>query len=208
MFSPFGDDIALPAGEGPFYVPADLEDAHRELARLLDPADLERMRLATERDMVNLHRSLGAWLRHHWGFFRGSPLATHLHRLGLFHPDDMSGLVLDTFWCGLHGLPLRVAERVSQAQAYWRAMAKPIGGSPADGARIEWVITLTRKPGPVHLGISVSDVSYWRYEHGGSTERIEPAHAEEASHLDELRRTWRELGSTPGWLAERPPPAA
>jgi hypothetical protein len=200
------DDVVLPAGKGPFYVPTDLADAHRELLRLLRPEDLERIRSGTEANMVRYHRGLGAWLRHHWGFFRGSRLADHLRSLGLFHPDDMSGLVLDTFWRSLHGLPLGVSERVAQAQDYWRAMQKPAGGSPRDGARIEWVITRSPGPGAVHLGISVSDASYWRYAHGDSGQ-IEPAWPEDKKSLDELRQTWRELGTTPDWLSSRPGPA-
>ena len=121
---PFSDDVVLLSGEDSFYIPIDLADAHRALYRLLRPEDLERFRAGSEANMVRYHRGLGAWLRHHWGFFRGSRLLTYLQGLGLFHPDDMSGLVLDTFWRSLHGLPLDVSEHVARAKDYWRAMQK------------------------------------------------------------------------------------
>jgi hypothetical protein len=84
--------------------------------------------------------------------------------------------------------------------AYSCARDEPKDRSPVDSAEIEWVITSMPsdpgKPGSatVHLGISASDGSYWRYEYG-SGRGIEPATKEDAVDLDNLKKTRRRLAS-------------
>ena len=73
-------------------------------------------------------------------------------------------------------------------------MEKPTNGSPKDGARIVWVITKHNGPEIVHLGLSTSDRSYWRYEYG-SGRAIEPATGAEEKDLDELKETWKKIGT-------------
>lgn len=95
----------------------------------------------------------------------GNRVPTTLAEAHRKHPDDMSGIILDTFWCKLHHQPFRFDERAKYYQEYWRSMEKPKGGSPADGARIAWVVTQGSGTGTAHLGISTSDHSNWRYEY-------------------------------------------
>ncbi len=177
-------------------IPKDLDDAHRELGRLFSSAEIERIRaMPEERDMIEYHMGLGVYLRNEWGLWKGSRLSEYFNTLGIGHPDDISGIILDTFWCKLHDQPFRLQERTAYYQEYWRSVEKPKGGSPKDGARIVWVITQGDGAGTVHLGISVSDESYWRYVYG--TDRgIEPATEEDRKSLDELRKTWNRLGTT------------
>jgi hypothetical protein len=176
------------------YIPKDLADSHRRLMEILPERTIAEMKQGTEHDMIRFHHGLGTALRNGWGPWQGSRLATHLQKLGLYHPDDMSVVILATFWCRLHHRPYRVAERVAEFEEYWRSQAEPRGTSPADGARIVWVITLDRRKGTVHLGLSVSDRSCWRFEYG-SDRSIEPARPDEIRQLRELEQTWKRLGT-------------
>ena len=177
------------------YIPANLDDAHRELAKLLSAKELQHIKaMASENQMIEYHMNLGLGLRNQWGLWRGSRLAGYFHKLGVRHPDDMSGIILDTFWCNVHGRPFRLDERVRDYQAYRRSMETPKTGSPKDGARIAWVITRGSEPGTVHLGLSTSDHSYWRYDYG-SSRGIEPAREGDRKDLDELKETWKKLGT-------------
>ena len=66
-------------------------------------------------------------------------------------------------------------------------MQTPREGSPIDRAPIAWVIT--KNPGDknvVHLGLSVSDKTGWRYEYF-SGKGIEPATPEEDVALERYR---------------------
>ncbi|HEU5124852.1 MAG TPA: DUF6794 domain-containing protein [Verrucomicrobiae bacterium] len=177
------------------YIPVDLEDAHRELARMLPPKELEHIKaMTTESETIEYHMNLGLGLRNQWGLWHDSRLARFFDRLGVHHPDDMSGIILETFWCKLHGQPFRLNERVRYCQAYWLSMEMPKDGNPKDGARIAWVISKGSGPGTIHLGVSTSDRSYWRYEYG-SDRGIEPATEEDRKDLDELQETWKKLGT-------------
>jgi hypothetical protein len=130
-----GDAAAAPLGSHASWsdagaVPTTLAECFAALAHQLPPETIAAMKAGTEQDMVRYHFSLGQWMRNEWGLWQGGPLREHLSALGLRHPDDMSGLILETFWCHLHGQPLRVAERVAKAQDYWRRMAKPKPARP------------------------------------------------------------------------------
>jgi hypothetical protein len=162
---------------------------------MLPPGELEHIKaMATESGMIEYHMNLGLGLRNQWGLWHDSRLARFFDQLGVHHPDDMSGIILDTFWCKLHGQPFRLDERVRHCQAYWLSMETPKDGSPKDGARIPWVISKGSGPGTIHLGLSTSDRSYWRYDYG-SGRGIEPATSEDRKDLDELQETWKRLGT-------------
>jgi len=176
------------------YIPADLKEVHSELLRLLPKETIEKMRSGTEDDMSQYHFGPGMWMRNNWGFRRGSRLAKYFNGIGIRHPDDMSGIILGTFWCKLNDKPFRLNERIEYYQEYWRSMEKPKGDSPKDGAKINWVATKGKGKGAVHLGISVSDRSYWRYEYGNDR-GIEPATEEDTKILDMVMK-WRESGVT------------
>jgi hypothetical protein len=178
------------------YIPTNLDDAHRELAQMLPANELEHIQAMTnEVGMIGeYHMSLGLGLRNQWGLWRGSRLARYFNELGIHHPDDMSGLILETFWCKLHNQPFRLDEHVRACQEYWRSMETPKEGSPKDGVRIVWLITKGSGPGTVHLGLSTSDRSYWRYEYG-SNRGIEPATEADRKDLDDLKQTWKNVGT-------------
>ena len=148
------------------------------------------MRSGAEDDMSQYHFGPGMWMRNNWGLRRGSRLAKYFNDIGIRHPDDMSGIILRTFWCKLNDKPFRLNERIEYYQEYWRSMEKPKGGSPKDGAKIIWVGPKGGGKGAVHLGISVSDRSYWRCEYG-SDRGIEPATEEDSKILDEVMDIWK-----------------
>ena len=59
-------------------------------------------------------------MRNDWGLWGGSPLARYFNRLGVFHPDDISGIILTSFWRHLNGRPIKLDEQVKHYQDYWK----------------------------------------------------------------------------------------
>ncbi len=180
-------DNSAPNG---IYIPKDIDDAHRELEKMLPEEVIAKMRKNAHEDMALYHFGLGMWMRNNWGLWKGSRLSKYFNELGVHHPDDMSGIILDTFWCYLNDEPQNLQKRISEIQEYWKSMEKPKEGSPIDDATIAWLITLFPQEGRndrvVHLGLSVSDKTGWRYEYG-SGKGIEPATSEEDLELDHYR---------------------
>ncbi len=98
-------------------IPTTLAEAHAELERTLSPEELARIdAMASERDMIQYHMGLGAGIRNSWGLWSGGPLAKHMQELGFTHPDNMSGVILATFWCKRHGEDFRLEEKAANSK--------------------------------------------------------------------------------------------
>jgi peroxiredoxin len=106
------------------YVPRDLDESYIELKKMLPPQLLHTMMTKSENDMIEYHHGLGTWLRNNWGLWAGSRLAQYFRQLGIHHPDDMSGIILTSFWRQLHGQEIRLTEQVNYYKEHWRKSAE------------------------------------------------------------------------------------
>ncbi|MGJ8655166.1 MAG: DUF6794 domain-containing protein [Akkermansiaceae bacterium] len=103
-----------PEAEEQVTIPSTLAEAHQELERLLPKEELAKIdAMKMEDEMGELHFGIGMVLRNSWGLWGDSPMAKHMQSLGFIHPDHMSGVILETFWCKRHGKDLRIKERVA-----------------------------------------------------------------------------------------------
>lgn len=103
------------AGADEVYVPEDLESAFVELNTLLGEERTREIR-ATESEsefVTGAHFDLGRWIRNSWGLWGGSRLAIYFNRLGVRHPDDMSTIVLTSYYRHLRDEPVRLDEQVA-----------------------------------------------------------------------------------------------
>ena len=97
--------------------PATLAEAHMRLERMLSAEELAEVdAMPSERGMSKYHMGLGAGIRNGWGLWRGSALAEQMLELGFTHPDNMSGVILETLWCKRHGQDLRLEQRAASAK--------------------------------------------------------------------------------------------
>jgi hypothetical protein len=69
--------------------------------------------------LADAHFGMGMWMRNHWQMWGGGPLAKHFNSLGIHHPDDMSSIVLESYWLRMHDCPIRLDEQVAYYQAWW-----------------------------------------------------------------------------------------
>jgi hypothetical protein len=184
--------------QGAAYIPKNLNDAHHELTKMMPNEEIRHIQAMTNQDqMIEYHTGLGLRLRNEWGLWHESRLARYFTKLGVEHPDGMSGLILVTFWYKLHGMHYDLKTMIGdpkERQEYLRSQEEPAGGSPRDGAKIVWLITKPGSKFDVHLGISSSDGSYWRYEYK-SGRGIESPTEEDRKDLDELKETWKRIGT-------------
>ena len=100
--------------------PATLTEAHERLEKILSAKTLAEIdAMASEDEMIKYHFSLGLNIRNGWGLWGDSALAQHMKELGFPHPDYMSGVILETFWCKRHGRGFELAERAADCQREW-----------------------------------------------------------------------------------------
>lgn len=98
-------------------IPSNLEESYKILKTMLDKKEIDEMKKGSESDMAKYHFGLGMWIRNNWGLWSGkSKLAKYFNNLGIFHPDNMSALILETFWCHLNHRDLKLKERIKKCQ--------------------------------------------------------------------------------------------
>lgn len=106
------------------YKPLTLNDAVRHLQKIQSDSLKQRIVSQTEEEFTtHAHFGLGMWMRNNWGLWRDGPLAKYFHQLGVYHPDDMSGIILTTYYRTLHQQDWQLAQQVQRYQAYWQAAA-------------------------------------------------------------------------------------
>ena len=92
-------------------------------------------------------------------------------RLGFIQAEDMSGVILATFWCDRHKQAFRLEERATYLKKYWAAEADPpaTARDPADGSAVDWNTTFgegdDKTPRAIHVGKSRKTGRYLAYEH-------------------------------------------
>jgi hypothetical protein len=102
------------------YVPKDLDDCFVELKKMLSKEDIEKIKDGTEHEMIRYHFGLGMWMRNNWGLWSGSRLSRSFNEKGIHHPDDMSGIILNSFWRHLNNKPIQLDEQIKFYQEYWK----------------------------------------------------------------------------------------
>ncbi len=69
---------------------------------------------------AQLHHSLGRWLRNEWELWdEKSPFHKWFLGLGIHYADDMSGIIITTFYRRLNGLPLCLRGQIRNYKEYW-----------------------------------------------------------------------------------------
>ncbi len=103
------------------YKPANLEEAVIQLTKILpDKTQQEVFSMTEEEFLGGSHFGLGMWIRNNWELWRGGELAKEFNAKGIFHPDDMSGIILKCFYRQLHNQDWELDEQIKFYQKYWR----------------------------------------------------------------------------------------
>jgi hypothetical protein len=108
------------------YIPNNLEDCFDELKRMLPPDTIRELKQGPENSMNRYHLNLGLWIRNNWGLWRGSRLADYFNHYDIRHPDDMSSIILDSFWRHLNDRPIKFGEQVQFYKEYWNLISIPV----------------------------------------------------------------------------------
>ena len=93
------------------YIPIDLEDCWRVFDRDWGDETKEWVREQTEEEFTaSQHFGTGLWIRNNWGLWAGSRLANYFRQKGIEHPDNMSGIILSTYYRHLEGEDINLDE--------------------------------------------------------------------------------------------------
>ena len=93
------------------YIPKNLEDCFRELDLMMTEKNKEDFRT---RSPIAYHMGLGRNLRNNWGLWSASRLREYFLDLGVTHPDNMSGIILDSYHRYLNGKDIDLDKQLSR----------------------------------------------------------------------------------------------
>jgi hypothetical protein len=86
-----------------FYIPQNLGDCFVQLDTMLKYKDRAEMKAKPADEMAIYHHGFGTFLRNNWGLWGGSRLQLYFFERGVYHPDDMSGIILSHYHDWLNG---------------------------------------------------------------------------------------------------------
>ena len=79
--------------------PSNLKECFEALDVLLTPENQEFIQNNSEKTVLaRTHHALGQWIRNTWGLWTKGPLYKHFEAQGLHHPDDMSGVIITSYY--------------------------------------------------------------------------------------------------------------
>lgn len=103
------------------YKPINLEEAVIQLTKILPDTTQQKILSMTEDEFLGgSHFGLGMWIRNNWGLWRGGELAKEFNHKGIFHPDDMSGIILKCYYRQLHSQDWELDEQIKFYQNHWK----------------------------------------------------------------------------------------
>src|ERR1043165_5754617 len=95
------------------YKPKTLDEAVLQLEKTHHDTTKQKIRAMTEDQFIgNSHMGLGMWVRNNWGLWAGGELSKYFKSIGIFHPDDMSGIILTSFYRQLKGQDRQLEKQV------------------------------------------------------------------------------------------------
>ena len=97
----------------------DLKECFIFLNDILSEKDKEEAKKDPEFG-IKVHHSLGRTLRNNWYLWRGGKLKDYFKKLGIWHADDMSGIILTSYHRYLNGEDLKLDEQIKYYQEYWK----------------------------------------------------------------------------------------
>ena len=107
------------------YIPIDLNDCLKQLDFMFADSIKAKIKTLTEEEFSGkYHLGFGMWMRNNWGLWKGSRLSKYFNSIGIYHPDDMTGIIFDSYHRQLAGHEIKLAEQVKYYQDYWEKAKK------------------------------------------------------------------------------------
>lgn len=104
------------------YIPKDLDDALSYLNCTWSDKDKEEFKSKNEKDAVTeLHMGTGQGIRNEWGLWKGkNALYRFFKTKGIFHPDDISSIILTSFHRQLNNTDINLDSQIKYYKDYWK----------------------------------------------------------------------------------------
>lgn len=103
------------------FIPKNIEDCIVQLDKMIDSNTKKWIKIKSESLFsYKAHHGLGMWIRNNWGLWKISELSEYFNNLGIYHPDDMSGIIIDSYYRRINGLDIKLEEQINYYKNYWK----------------------------------------------------------------------------------------
>jgi hypothetical protein len=99
--------------------PTNLNEAIYAVLKML-PTDVKEGIVSRQINPGRFHHGLGRQLRNEWGLWTGGPLHDYFEAHGIWHADDMSGIILESAARTLRNEPLDLQGQVDEYLQFWK----------------------------------------------------------------------------------------
>jgi hypothetical protein len=107
------------------YIPKDLEDCFSQIDKFWNDSIKNQVKKWKEKEFTaKAHFGFGLWMRNNWKLWGGSRLSKYFNNIGIYHPDDMSGIVLTSYYRYLKGMDIDLETQIKFYQDYWNKEKK------------------------------------------------------------------------------------
>ena len=107
------------------YIPVDLDDCLNQLDKMFPDSIKKKIKVMTEEGFSGkYHLGFGMWMRNNWGLWKGSRLSKSFNTLGVYHPEDMTGIIFDSYYRKMTGSDIKLNEQIKFYHDYWEKAKK------------------------------------------------------------------------------------
>ena len=107
------------------YIPKNLEECFVQINSFWNDSIKSQVKSWEENEFTaNAHFGFGMWMRNNWRLWGGSRLSKYFNELEIFHPDDMSGIILVSYHRFLNNKEIRLEEQIKYYKDYWEKSKK------------------------------------------------------------------------------------
>jgi hypothetical protein len=107
------------------YIPKDLEECFVQISSFWNDSTKIQVKNWEEKEFAGkVHLGFGMWIRNNWRLWGGSRLSKYFNDLGIYHPDDMSGIILDSYHRHLNNKEIKLEEQIKYYKDYWENSKK------------------------------------------------------------------------------------
>lgn len=103
-------------------LPRNLEEAVLYFQQKWTKPQLDEFKnTAEDKAVTEYHLETGTWIRNNWLHgSRDTTLTNYFHSLGIFHPDDISSIILTALHRTLNQRDIQLNKQIEKYKAYWQ----------------------------------------------------------------------------------------
>lgn len=102
-------------------LPKNLEEAFIILKNDLTVPDQVDIINMTKDELCCLHHTFGRFIRNNWNLWYKTDLTEYFNKLGIWHADDISSIIIESFWHHLRSEPLDLDNQIKSYQDFWES---------------------------------------------------------------------------------------